>query len=80
MLKALSGPYGHTGVRFIPTGGIHTGNLEDYLDIKTTLAIGGSWFVDQRLIAARDFQQIHELTVKAMKIVAKFKGGLRVYN
>ena len=25
MLKALAGPYGHTGVRFIPTGGVSSG-------------------------------------------------------
>ena len=31
MLKALAGPYAHTGLRFIPTGGITPGNLCDYL-------------------------------------------------
>jgi 2-dehydro-3-deoxyphosphogluconate aldolase/(4S)-4-hydroxy-2-oxoglutarate aldolase len=57
MLKALAGPYGHTGVQFVPTGGINAGNAQQYLDLSVTAAIGGSWFVDQKLVAAGDFQK-----------------------
>ena len=31
MLKALAGPFGHTGVKFVPTGGITAANLPYYL-------------------------------------------------
>lgn len=71
MLKALAGPYGHTGVKFVPTGGINAANARPYLDLKITEAIGGSWFVDQQLVAAGDFQQIVELTREAVALAAQ---------
>ena len=58
MLGALSGPYGHTGIKFIPTGGISLGTLADYLALKTVLAVGGSWFVDRKLYADGDFSKV----------------------
>lgn len=68
MLKALAGPYGHTGVQFVPTGGINAANAQPYLDLKVTAAIGGSWFVDQKLVAAGDFAKIGELTREALEL------------
>lgn len=68
MLKALAGPYGHTGVQFVPTGGINAGNAQQYLDLKVTAAIGGSWFVDQQLVAAGEFQKIGDLTREALAL------------
>ena len=66
MLKALEGPYGHTGVKFIPTGGISAANMNDYLAVKSVAAIGGSWFVDKKLIAAHDWDAIERLTREAL--------------
>jgi len=66
MLKALEGPYGHTGVRFIPTGGINLGNMRSYLDRPSVIAVGGSWMVEKKLIAAGDWRQIEELTRTAV--------------
>jgi 2-dehydro-3-deoxyphosphogluconate aldolase/(4S)-4-hydroxy-2-oxoglutarate aldolase len=66
MLKALEGPYGHTGVRFIPTGGINPGNMGSYLQCPSVVAIGGSWMVEKKLIAARDWIQIEQLTRAAL--------------
>src|SRR5665647_3270384 len=40
-IAALSAPFG--GVRFVPTGGIGPGNVQDYLRLAAVLAIGGSW-------------------------------------
>lgn len=66
MLKALEGPYGHTGVRFIPTGGINMGNMRSYLERPSVIAVGGSWMVEKKLIAAGDWRQIEELTRAAV--------------
>jgi 2-dehydro-3-deoxyphosphogluconate aldolase/(4S)-4-hydroxy-2-oxoglutarate aldolase len=66
MLKALEGPYGHTGVRFIPTGGINPGNMGSYLQCPSVVAVGGSWMVEKKLIAARDWIQIEQLTRAAL--------------
>lgn len=68
MLKALAGPYGHTGLQFVPTGGIHAGNAQAYLDLKVTAAIGGSWFVDQGLVQNGEFQKIRDLTAEALRL------------
>ena len=61
-LKAFSGPYGE--VRFIPTGGIHAGNLADYLALPSVLACGGSW-----MVKAGDWESTTRLTAEAMQLV-----------
>jgi 2-dehydro-3-deoxyphosphogluconate aldolase/(4S)-4-hydroxy-2-oxoglutarate aldolase len=66
MLKSLEGPYGHTGVRFIPTGGINPGNMGSYLQCPSVIAVGGSWMVEKKLVAARDWLQIEQLTRAAL--------------
>jgi 2-dehydro-3-deoxyphosphogluconate aldolase/(4S)-4-hydroxy-2-oxoglutarate aldolase len=66
MLKALEGPYGHTGVRFVPTGGINRNNMLQYLERPSVVAIGGSWMVEKKLIAAQDWLQIEQLTRDAV--------------
>jgi len=68
MLKALEGPYSHTGVQFVPTGGINAANMKNYLPLKTVAAIGGSWFVDKKLIAAHDWKAINQLTREALAV------------
>jgi 2-dehydro-3-deoxyphosphogluconate aldolase/(4S)-4-hydroxy-2-oxoglutarate aldolase len=68
MVKALEGPYGHTDVQFVPTGGINATNMKNYLALKSVAAIGGSWFVDKKLIAAHDWKAINQLTRKALEV------------
>ncbi len=68
MMKALAGPYGHTGVKFVPTGGINAKNARPYLDLKVTEAIGGSWFVSKDLVQNGEFKKIVELTREALDL------------
>jgi 2-dehydro-3-deoxyphosphogluconate aldolase/(4S)-4-hydroxy-2-oxoglutarate aldolase len=68
MLKALAGPYGHTGVRFIPTGGITSGNVTDYLKLPVVVAAGGSWMVEKALVADGRWDEITRLTREALAI------------
>lgn len=70
-LSALSGPYGHTGIRFVPTGGIDAQKLSDYLKISTVAAVGGSWFVDKKLLSSGDFAAVTRLTREALEICRK---------
>lgn len=70
MLKALAGPYSHTGVRFIPLGGINLENAGAYLREPLVAAVGGSWFVDRKLIQAKDWKTIRQLTTEAVKLAA----------
>jgi 2-dehydro-3-deoxyphosphogluconate aldolase/(4S)-4-hydroxy-2-oxoglutarate aldolase len=68
LLKALEGPYGQTGVQFIPTGGVNIRNLKDYLGLKSVVAVGGSWFVDKKLVAAGAWATITRLTQEALEL------------
>ena len=69
MIKALAAPF--TGVRFMPTGGINAGNLEQYLSFPRIAACGGSWMVKADLIDSKDFEKITELTKEAVELVGK---------
>jgi len=66
MLKALSGPYAHTGVKFIPTGGVSSSNLTDYLKLPVVAAIGGSWMVDKQLVNEGKWADITRITREAI--------------
>ena len=68
MLEALAGPYGHTGVKFIPLGGVSPKNAAEYLALPIVAAVGGSWLCDRKLIAEKNWKTITALTVEALKI------------
>ena len=70
MLKSLAGPYAHTGVKFVPTGGITSANLEKYLKLPVVAAIGGSWMVDKALINEGKWAEITRLTKEALEVAA----------
>jgi len=72
-LKALAGPFGHTGVKFVPTGGITAATLPNYLAIPQVAAIGGSWMADRKLVAEKQWGKITALTAEAMKVIASAK-------
>ena len=70
MVKALAAPFAHTGVNFIPTGGITAAALPNYLAIPQVAAIGGSWMADKKLLTEKAWGKITSLTAEAMKIIA----------
>lgn len=69
-LKALGGPFSHTGVKFIPTGGITAATLPNYLAVPHVAAVGGSWMAEPKFIADKDWAKITGLTAEAMKVIA----------
>jgi 2-dehydro-3-deoxyphosphogluconate aldolase/(4S)-4-hydroxy-2-oxoglutarate aldolase len=70
MLKALSGPYLHTGARFIALGGITTANMSEYLDVPIVADVGGSWIVEPSLLAARNWTEVTQRARDALAAVA----------
>jgi 2-dehydro-3-deoxyphosphogluconate aldolase/(4S)-4-hydroxy-2-oxoglutarate aldolase len=70
MLKSLAGPYAHTGVKFIPTGGVTSANLSTYLKLPVVAAIGGSWMVDKALVNSGNWAEITRLTKEALDAAA----------
>ena len=71
-MKALAAPY--TGIKFMPTGGIHLENLEEFLRCPTVIACGGSWMVKKDLIQSGQFQTIQKKTEDAVSLVRKIRG------
>jgi 2-dehydro-3-deoxyphosphogluconate aldolase/(4S)-4-hydroxy-2-oxoglutarate aldolase len=72
-LKALGGPFGHTGVKFIPTGGITAATLPNYLALPQVAAVGGSWMAERKLVAEKAWGKITALTAEAMKVIGLAK-------
>jgi len=58
MLNAFAAPYQHTGVRFVPTGGVSPDNLEAYLACKIVAAVGGTWIAKKKDLAAANWLEI----------------------
>ena len=63
MIKAMAAPYNM--LRFMPTGGINTKNLKEYLACDKILCCGGSWMVKGDMVEAGEFDKIQKLTEEA---------------
>ncbi len=74
LLSALSAPYKHTGVRFMPTGGVSTANLESYLKIDTVAAVGGTWIAKKEDMAQGKWDEIAQRCREACALVAAARG------
>ncbi|MFD2840337.1 bifunctional 4-hydroxy-2-oxoglutarate aldolase/2-dehydro-3-deoxy-phosphogluconate aldolase [Populibacterium corticicola] len=66
-LKALGAPFGN--VSFIPTGGVSTTNIAEYLALKNVVAVGGSWMVPANLINDGEFDTIRQLCTDAVAAI-----------
>ncbi|WP_447471911.1 bifunctional 4-hydroxy-2-oxoglutarate aldolase/2-dehydro-3-deoxy-phosphogluconate aldolase [Vibrio harveyi] len=67
MVKSLLAPY--TDIELMPTGGINSTNIKDYLAIPRVLACGGTWMVDKKLIEADNWEELARLTREAVALV-----------
>jgi 2-dehydro-3-deoxyphosphogluconate aldolase/(4S)-4-hydroxy-2-oxoglutarate aldolase len=74
MIQALSAPYKHAGVRFVPTGGVNTANLENYLKLDTVAAVGGTWIAKKEDLAAGNWDDVRNRCKAALQVVAKARG------
>jgi len=68
-LRALAAPF--PDVRFIPTGGITAAHLPAYLAHPAVLAVGGSWMVAPKLVAAGAWDEISRLTAEAVTVATE---------
>ncbi|MBO0781197.1 MAG: hypothetical protein J2P37_20445, partial [Ktedonobacteraceae bacterium] len=72
MLKVLAAPYAEA--RFIPTGGITSHNLAQYLALPNVVACGGSWMATERMLSEHHFHEIARLAAEARTIVRRIRG------
>ena len=70
-LKALAGPYG--SLRWMPTGGVNTKNMMDYLNFDRIIACGGTWMVKKELIENEQWEEITRICKEAVKTMLGFE-------
>ncbi|MBE4601223.1 bifunctional 4-hydroxy-2-oxoglutarate aldolase/2-dehydro-3-deoxy-phosphogluconate aldolase [Vibrio navarrensis] len=66
MLKALTAVY---PVKFMPTGGINPKNVNDYLEISSVLACGGTWMIPNELIDNENWVELGHLIKEVSQII-----------
>ena len=64
-MKNLSAPF--VGIKFLPTGGVNTANIKEYIDAPFVHAVGGSWVCPKAEIQAGNFEKITQLCRDARK-------------
>ena len=74
VIKALAAPYAHMGVKFMPTGGVTTANLGDYLAVDVIACVGGTWIASREAIAEKKWAQIRDNCKAAVELVRKIRG------
>lgn len=64
-MKNLAAPF--VGLKFLPTGGVNTDNIKEYVDAPFVHAVGGSWVCPKSEIAAGNWEKITKLCEDAKK-------------
>ena len=70
-MKALSDPFG--GIKFIPTGGVNSHNIGEFIAAPFILAVGGSWVCPKADIAAGNFEKITTLCKQARAAIQEVR-------
>lgn len=70
-MKALSGPFG--GIKFIPTGGVNSHNIGEFIAAPFIHAVGGSWVCPKADIAAGNFEKITTLCKQARTAIQEVR-------
>jgi 2-dehydro-3-deoxyphosphogluconate aldolase/(4S)-4-hydroxy-2-oxoglutarate aldolase len=75
MIKALTAPYAHMGVKFMPTGGVNLDNLDKYLALDAVAMVGGTWIAPRETIADRRWDEIGQNCRQACEVVERVRGA-----
>ena len=67
-MKNLSAPF--VGLKFLPTGGVNTQNIKEYIDAPFIHAVGGSWVCPKAEISAGNWEKITQLCTDARNAAA----------
>jgi 2-dehydro-3-deoxyphosphogluconate aldolase/(4S)-4-hydroxy-2-oxoglutarate aldolase len=71
-IKALASVF--RTMRFMPTGGVSSKNLAEFLSVPAVLACGGSWLTPDDAVAAGEYEIITRLAEEALQIAAITRG------
>lgn len=70
-LKSLAGPY--RNLKWMPTGGVNTKNMMDYLSFDQIVACGGTWMVKKDMIEGERWDEITAICKEAVKTMLGIK-------
>ena len=72
-MGALNGPFGPSGVSFVPTGGIDLKNLSEYVRAPFIAAVGGSFLCSSKQIKDGDYAGISKSVAASIDILLGFE-------
>lgn len=64
-MKNLAAPFAN--LKFLPTGGVNTANIKEYIEAPFVQAVGGSWVCPRAEITAGNWEKITNLCQEARK-------------
>ena len=67
MLKSLNAPI--PDVRFCPTGGVSTANVNDYLRQPNVICVGGSWLAPNNLVTEKNWSAITQIVRESLAAI-----------
>ena len=73
MIKNLMGAFRSTGVKLMPTGGVNTANLADYLSVPEVICCGGTWVAPKNALKAGDYAMIERLAAEAAALARRVR-------
>ena len=72
-IKNIPPVYQHTGVKFMPLGGINIENVKEYLQDKNVFACGGSWLCPTNLLKDKNWKEIRNRFEEASKLIKELE-------
>ena len=68
-LKGVGAVYSHTGVKFMPLGGVSINNVLEYLKQPNVFACGGSWLCSRDILKEKNWTEIKNRFKKASELI-----------
>ncbi|SUW07363.1 bifunctional 4-hydroxy-2-oxoglutarate aldolase/2-dehydro-3-deoxy-phosphogluconate aldolase [Brachyspira pilosicoli] len=72
-IKSIAPVYKHTGVKFMPLGGVNIDNVKEYLQNEYVFACGGTWLCPRNLIEERNWKEIKRRFEEANKLIKELQ-------
>ena len=68
-LKGVGAVYSHTGVKFMPLGGVSINNVLEYLKQPNVFACGGSWLCSRDVLKEKNWTEMKNRFKKASELI-----------
>ena len=72
-LKGVGAVYSHTGVKFMPLGGVSINNVLEYLKQPNVFACGGSWLCSRDILKEKNWTEMKNRFKKASDLIKQIK-------